>query len=94
VLPFGGGVGASQAHVCRSVTRRAERDYLRFRRSMGGEGRGGNGIAEEGGEGGKDEVGKYLNRLSDYFFQLARFMAGRDVVFKERKGLGRRGKGD
>ncbi|GMI46967.1 hypothetical protein TrCOL_g1173 [Triparma columacea] len=102
VLPFGGGRASSQAHVCRSVTRRAERDYIRFRRSMvvGGLVEEDKKEVEEGGgwcNGGTadDEVGKYLNRLSDYFFQLARKMAGgNDVVFKKRDELGgRRGKG-
>lgn len=56
ILP-GGCVGAAQAHVCRTVCRRAERCILR--------------LAETGVE--LDEhVTAYINRLSDYFFVLAR----------------------
>ena len=61
VLP-GGTAGASVCHVCRTVCRRAERCVFA--------------LIDEGGA--VDEnVAVYLNRLSDYFFVLARKM----VVF-------------
>lgn len=56
VLP-GGSRASAYAHVCRTVCRRAERDILR--------------LAATGAE--VDEnVTAYVNRLSDYFFTLAR----------------------
>ena len=56
ILP-GGCTAASQAHVCRTVCRRAEREILR--------------LAATGAEV-DDLVLAYVNRLSDYFFVLAR----------------------
>lgn len=56
ILP-GGSRAASYAHVCRTVCRRAERAILR--------------LAESGAEV-DDCVTAYVNRLSDYFFVLAR----------------------
>ena len=56
VLP-GGSEAAARAHVCRTVSRRAERSVYR--------------VAEEYPV--ADEVLMFLNRLSDYFFVLARF---------------------
>lgn len=56
ILP-GGSRAASYAHVCRTVCRRAERCILR--------------LAETGAEV-DDNVTAYINRLSDYFFVLAR----------------------
>lgn len=56
ILP-GGSRAASYAHVCRTVCRRAERMILR--------------LAESGAEV-DDCVVAYVNRLSDYFFVLAR----------------------
>lgn len=55
VLP-GGRISASQAHVCRTVSRRAERCVIR--------------LSQES-EVGK-EILQFLNRLSDYFFVLAK----------------------
>jgi cob(I)alamin adenosyltransferase len=56
ILP-GGSLAASTLHVCRTVTRRAERYVTRLHRET-------------------DEINpivlKYLNRLSDYFFAIAR----------------------
>jgi cob(I)alamin adenosyltransferase len=49
----------SQCHIARTICRRAERAYLRF---------GENNPTEE-------IVLKYLNRLSDYYFTLARYSA-------------------
>ena len=57
VLP-GGSVAASQAHVCRTVCRRAERCVLR--------------LAQEATVG--EEILQFLNRLSDFFFVLAKKM--------------------
>ena len=55
LLP-GGGVAASQAHVCRTVCRRAERIILTLHQQVE-----------------VDElVRRYVNRLSDYLFFLAR----------------------
>jgi len=58
VLPGGTAAGAS-AHVCRTVTRRAERRILDLQAS---------GIMIE------PLIIKYLNRLSDYFFTLSRYL--------------------
>ncbi len=57
VLP-GGSMAASQAHVCRTVCRRAERCICALALTHP--------IA--------DNVQRYINRLSDYFFVLARYM--------------------
>lgn len=72
ILP-GGSRGASYAHVCRTVCRRAERHILRLR--------------EEGCE--VDEIViSYVNRLSDYFFVLARKLnkdaSVEDVVWRRK----------
>ncbi len=55
VLP-GGHPAVSDAHVCRTVCRRAERRVLA--------------LAEE--DAVAPEIARYLNRLSDYFFMLGR----------------------
>jgi len=59
VLP-GGGASAAQSHVCRSVCRRAETDVWR--------------LVHHASTPQQNLVGaaQYLNRLSDYFFVLAR----------------------
>ncbi len=55
----GGHVAVSQCHICRTVCRRAERRIVELTQSTE-----------------IDEVIlKYFNRLSDYFFVLARFIA-------------------
>ncbi len=59
VLPSGG-KATSAAHLCRVVTRRAERCIYR--------------LVEEGADV-ETEVLKFINRLSDYFFILARNLA-------------------
>lgn len=56
ILP-GGCRAAAQAHVCRTVCRRAEREIIRL---------------TETGADVDDPVMAYVNRLSDYFFTLAR----------------------
>ncbi|MCM1078017.1 MAG: cob(I)yrinic acid a,c-diamide adenosyltransferase [Bacteroidales bacterium] len=60
VIP-GGTVPAAQAHICRTVCRRAERNILRL--AAGGTEIDGN-------------LAAYVNRLSDFFFVLARLLAG------------------
>ncbi|MCI8997776.1 MAG: cob(I)yrinic acid a,c-diamide adenosyltransferase [Muribaculaceae bacterium] len=58
VLP-GGSVGASQAHVARTICRRAERDILTL---------------SDSGAVVSSLVTTYINRLSDYLFILARYI--------------------
>lgn len=57
VLP-GGHTNSALAHVCRTVTRRAERHVVTLSRH----------------ETIDDEITIYLNRLSDYFFVLSRYL--------------------
>ena len=59
ILPSGG-KATSAAHICRVVARRAERCIYR--------------VVDEGAEV-EDGVLKFVNRLSDYFFILARNLA-------------------
>lgn len=72
ILP-GGNLPAAQAHVARSVCRRAERTIVSFNRE------------EE-----KPHLlaQRYLNRLSDYFFVLARCLArqsdGEEILWQSR----------
>lgn len=67
ILP-GGSPLAAQLHLCRTVTRRTEREIVSFY----------NKVASEEYETGREEsetnehVLKFVNRLSDYFFALAR----------------------
>ena len=60
----GGNLASSESHICRTVCRRAERRVVTMSRTM--------------------NVGMntlpYLNRLSDYFFTLARYINYRDNV--------------
>lgn len=60
----GGSVLSSQLHVCRTVCRRAERLVVTMART----------------EEVNAEVRRYLNRLSDYFFTMARVVNARDGV--------------
>ncbi len=55
----GGGKAATALHICRTVCRRAERSLVFLNES----------------EEVRPELLKYLNRLSDYFFVLARFVS-------------------
>jgi len=59
ILP-GGHLSVSHAHVCRTICRRAERIVIALSAS---------------GEMVDERVVQYLNRLSDYFFILARYLA-------------------
>ena len=65
ILP-GGSRAAAQAHVCRTVARRAERSVVRLREQAG----------EQAGEGGEELALalRLLNRLSDLLFVLARVL--------------------
>lgn len=73
ILP-GGCRGAGYAHVCRTVCRRAERQILRL---------------VECGAVVDDNVTSYINRLSDYFFALARKLNVdddvQDIVWRREK---------
>lgn len=72
ILP-GGSRGASVCHVCRTVCRRAERRILSL---------------SETGVNIDDNVISYVNRLSDYFFVLARklnVIANQNEIIWERK---------
>ncbi|GBR45020.1 cob(I)yrinic acid a,c-diamide adenosyltransferase [Neokomagataea thailandica] len=68
ILP-GGGQVAAQAHIIRTVTRRAERRLVAL--------------------GGECDIGvRFLNRLSDYFFQFARKAndnGARDILWQPRQ---------
>lgn len=69
ILP-GGSEAASVCHICRTVCRRAERRMITFSNTVGRE------IDEK--------AFRYINRLSDYFFVLARKInkdAGIEDVF-------------
>ena len=57
VYPSGGTAAAAQAHVCRTVCRRAERRICQVAQEV---------LVDE-------NILKFVNRLSDYFFVLARF---------------------
>jgi len=58
ILP-GGSAANSSAHICRTVTRRAERRVIALHRT----------------DHVPEIVIRYLNRLSDYFFILSRYIA-------------------
>lgn len=69
VLP-GGNEAASRAHICRTISRRAERKVYR--------------VAEEFPV--DSSVLKFLNRLSDYFFVLARYESnktGKEIYWEQ-----------
>ena len=59
ILP-GGGASASLAHLCRVITRRVERDLMTLR--------------EKESDAVTLEMLSFMNRLSDYFFALARWL--------------------
>ncbi len=62
VLPGGGNPASASADVCRAVCRRAERRVARF-------------LSVQATADGDTSILVYLNRLSDYFFALALFLA-------------------
>ncbi|CAN5286860.1 cob(I)yrinic acid a,c-diamide adenosyltransferase [soil metagenome] len=59
ILPGGTNLGA-QLHVCRSATRRAERETIA--------------LSEVEGSGVPDNIKMYINRLSDFMFQFSRYV--------------------
>ena len=63
ILP-GGSISSSWAHICRTVARRAERAIVRLMESEEEENEKQTWVSSA--------VVKYVNRLSDYFFVLAR----------------------
>lgn len=63
ILP-GGSASIAQAHVCRTVCRRAERRIVLL------------GLEDEN----IQRIVKYVNRLSDYFFTVARFLAHKENI--------------
>lgn len=64
ILP-GGHMTAAWAHIARTVCRRCERGVVGLAGAMESEG--------QGSEGSVADILTYLNRLSDYFFVLARY---------------------
>lgn len=62
ILPGGGNPASASADVCRAVCRRAERQVALF-------------LSTQGTADGDTSILVYLNRLSDYFFVLALFLA-------------------
>jgi cob(I)alamin adenosyltransferase len=67
ILP-GGGSGASELHICRTVCRRAERAVLALAGDASAEREPGDVVREPG----VALAIRYLNRLSDLLFVLAR----------------------
>ena len=66
ILP-GGHPIISHCHIARTICRRGERAYLRF-------------IADGSEELFNANIAKYINRLSDYFFTLARYAAKQNNI--------------
>lgn len=73
ILPGGGKLGTT-LHLCRAVTRRVERTVVRYFDSISQP----NTLKEK-----DKEIIKYLNRLSDLFFMLARFANKRENIAEE-----------
>jgi cob(I)alamin adenosyltransferase len=71
VLP-GGDEGSSRAHLCRTMARDVERSYVALVKQTAGY-----------------ELGEctlpYLNRLSDYFFTLARTLSSKEAFYEDYK---------
>ena len=65
ILP-GGNQRIAQAHICRTVCRRAERRIIS--------------LAQLTNEDTYADIIKYINRLSDYFFVLARYISQHDGI--------------
>jgi cob(I)alamin adenosyltransferase len=74
----GGGRVGAYLHQCRTVCRRAEREILRLSRT----------------EDINDRVIKYINRLSDLFFVLSRWIAKQtgEQEYLWQRGLAEKGK--
>ena len=71
ILP-GGSLSSAQAHICRTVCRRCERKVVRFKKQSS--------------DPFLEEALMFLNRLSDYFFVLGRFLnmktGGEEKIWK------------
>lgn len=66
----------AQAHICRSVSRRVERSLWRLHQNSTNIG----GNINMEGFSVNDNILKFMNRLSDYFFVLARYLCARKGV--------------
>lgn len=66
ILP-GGSEAIARCHVCRTVTRRLERNVVSC-------------CGENDGEKLSEDVLCFINRLSDYFFVLARYIAQKEQI--------------
>ncbi|WP_322106699.1 cob(I)yrinic acid a,c-diamide adenosyltransferase [Paraburkholderia sp. J41] len=90
ILP-GGSRAAAQAHVCRTVCRRAERSIV----SLGAPERAA--ASAETVPSVADTPRRYVNRLSDLLFVLARVLnraaGGSDVLWRHDRGVGTAGHG-
>ena len=79
ILP-GGHQTSAWAHVCRTICRRAERCVVNLKGSFGN---------TSGGDDQLTSIIEYLNRLSDYFFVLARYCNSihqqQDVIWEPKK---------
>ncbi|WP_114814576.1 cob(I)yrinic acid a,c-diamide adenosyltransferase [Paraburkholderia kururiensis] len=91
ILP-GGSRGAALAHVCRTVCRRAERSIvvLGAQAGAGGAEKGEPGESDKGHDSTRNDVPRrYLNRLSDLLFVLARVLnradGGNDVLWRHER---------
>lgn len=67
ILP-GGSIIAASTHVCRTICRRLERKMISFKETDGNH----NEIPEN--------ALRFINRLSDYFFMLARYFSFQDGI--------------
>lgn len=88
ILPGGTGLAAN-LHVCRTVTRRAERVIVAFNQYLEASAEKEDYETKRKEAEANPHVQKFVNRLSDYFFAVARVAnhrAGRDDVLYERSG--------
>lgn len=88
ILPGGTGL-AADLHVCRTVTRRAERVIVAFNDYLAASEEKEDYETKRKEAEANPHVQKFVNRLSDYFFAVARVAnhrAGRDDVLYERSG--------
>lgn len=69
ILPGGGNVASAQLHVCRTTCRRAERCMVHIRDEYGDQ------YTDR-----LQHAAMFVNRLSDFFFVSARFVAEEDIV--------------
>lgn len=63
ILP-GGSIAAANAHICRTISRRAERKIVTLSKEHNVD----------------IQIIKYINRLSDYLFTLARYINNREGI--------------